>query len=61
MDTTQSLAFIKSALELANQKGVYNLQDSATIFSALINLEKALSHKIGEPIPDQPTSNSEPL
>lgn len=35
MNKEQVISVIEQALNVANQKGVFNLQDSATIFSAL--------------------------
>lgn len=43
MASNQSMEIITEALELANKSGVYNLKDSALIFSALNELSQKLS------------------
>ena len=49
METKQALQFVKNALDAANQKGVFNLQDSATVFAALVAIDKALEP---QPVPE---------
>lgn len=39
MNKEQVISVIEQALNVANQKGVFNLQDSATVFTALTVLK----------------------
>lgn len=44
MDNTQALQVIKQALEMANAKGVYNLQNSSLIVQALSKLNEIVEN-----------------
>jgi hypothetical protein len=42
MEKEQGLQIIEQALNLANAKGVFKLEESATIFTAFITVKNAL-------------------
>lgn len=42
MDTKNALQIITNALKIANKAGVFELQDSATVFAALLAIKKEI-------------------
>lgn len=41
----EDLLILEKALEVANQRGCYTLQDSATIYNSLVAFKQKLSEK----------------
>jgi hypothetical protein len=52
MDKEQGLQVIEQALQIANSKGAFKLEESSTIFTALIAVKNAIqgSGEVKEPI-----------
>lgn len=53
MDLKNAINLIENALEMANQKGVFNLQDSATVFAAMIVVKKTLQPEAAETVSEE--------
>lgn len=51
MENSQSIEILTQALELANKAGVYNLKDSALIFTALNEVSQVMLAKNEEVLP----------
>ena len=56
----EDLKIIEQALNVATQKGAFNLNDTAAILNALDNLNKALAPKPQTPNPKPQTQNPNP-
>ena len=54
MDKEQGLNIIEQALNLANSKGAFKLEESATIFAALT----AIKNSFQEPLKDKEVINT---
>lgn len=58
MNNEQIYAIVSQGLNIANQKGCFNLEESHQISSALIELQKVLNTKIEKLLPKPTTTRN---